>query len=158
MNTRLIISTLSLIILYLSIFPKISLADYPDGYYQVRRVVDGRIFELTDGKRVRLIGIDTPEVGDTCSSQATNQLSSLIGGESVYLERDVSETDAYGRLLRYVYVNGTFVNYKLVYDGYAYAFEYPPDTKYTSLISDAENNAQSHEKGCCWYAGCINCD
>jgi micrococcal nuclease len=158
MKNRTITITLFFTLIFLVILPNIGLADYPDGYYNVGRIIDGETFELTDGKSVRLIGIDTAEIGDTCSSQATNQLSSLIEGESVYLERDVSETDVYGRLLRHVYVNGTFVNYKLVYDGYAYAFEYPPDTKYTSLLSDAENNAQSHERGCCWYAGCINCD
>ena len=158
MNIRLIISTLSLIILYLSIFPKISLADYPDGYYQVRRVIDGRTFELTDGKRVRLIGIDTPEAGEVCSVESTQELSSFIEGETVYLEKDVSEADIYGRLLRYVYVNSLFVNYQLVYSGYAYAIEYPPDTKYSSLLSDAEDNAQSHERGCLWYTGCISCD
>ncbi len=158
MNSRLIISTLSIIILSFSIFPNISLADYPDGYYGVRRVIDGRTFELTDGKSVRLIGIDTPEAGGACSVESTQQLSSLIEGETVYLERDVSETDVYGRLLRYVYVNSIFVNYQLVYSGCAYAIEYPPDTKYTSQLSDAEDNAQSYERGCLWYTGCINCD
>ncbi len=158
MNSRLIIYTLSLIILFLSILPKISLANYPDGYYGVRRVIDGHSFELTDGKRVRLIGIDAPEAGEACSIQSTQQLSSMIEGETIYLERDLSETDVNGRLLRYVYVNNIFVNYQLVYSGYAYATEYPPDTRYTSQLSEAEDNAQSYEKGCLWYTACINCD
>ena len=158
MKNRTITIALFLTIISLLILPNIGLADYPDGYYDVKRIIDGDTFELIDGKSVRLIGIDTPEVGETCSTQATNQLSSLIGGESVYLEKDESETDIDGRLLRYVYINGTFVNYKLVYDGYAYATEYPPDTKYTSQLFDAEDNAQSHERGCLWYTVCINCD
>lgn len=81
----------------------------------------------------------------------------MIEGEIVFLEKDVSETDASGRLLRYVYVNSTFVNYQLVYSGYAFANEYPPDTRYTSLLLDAEDNAQSFQRGCLWYTVCINC-
>ncbi len=138
--------------------PYPAFGDYPDGYYDVKRIIDGDTFELTDGKSVRLIGIDTPEVGETCSTQATNQLSSLIGGETVYLEKDVSETDIDGRLLRYVDVNEVFVNLELVYYGYAYAVSYPPDIAYASQLADAEDNAQSHERGCLWYTVCINCD
>ncbi|MBW2087876.1 MAG: thermonuclease family protein, partial [Deltaproteobacteria bacterium] len=61
---------------------------------------------------------DAPETGETCSTEATQRLSSLISGETVYLEKDVSETDIDGRLLRYVYVNGVFVNLELVSCGY----------------------------------------
>jgi hypothetical protein len=142
----------------LLIFAQIGLADYPDGYYGVRRVIDGYTFELTDGKLVRLIGIEAPEAGEACSIESTQQFSSMIEGEIVFLEKDVSETDASGRLLRYVYVNSTFVNYQLVYSGYAYATEYPPDTRHTSLLFDAEDNAQSFQRGCLWYTVCINCD
>ena len=158
MNRRFIIFTWSLTILTLLIFAKITLADYPEGYDRVRRVIDGYTFELTDGKLVRLIGIEAPEAGEACSIQSTQLLSSMIEGETIYLERDVSGTDENGRLLRYVYVNSTFVNYQLVYSGYAYATEYPPDTRYTSLLFDAEDNAQNFRRGCLWYTVCINCD
>ena len=158
MKNRTITITLFLTIISLLILPNIGLADYPDGYYDVKRIIDGDTFELTDGKSVRLIGIDTPEVGETCSTQATNQLSSLIGGETVYLEKDVSETDIDGRLLRYVYVNGVFVNLELVYYGYAYAVSYPPDIAYASQLADAEEDAINNYRGCLWYTVCINCD
>ena len=158
MKSRTITITLFLTIISLLILPNIGLADYPDGYYDVKRIIDGDTFELTDGKSVRLIGIDTPEVGETCSTQAINQLSSLIGGETVYLEKDVSETDIDGRLLRYVYVNGVFVNLELVYYGYAYAVSYPPDIAYASQLADAEEDAINNYRGCLWYTVCINCD
>ena len=141
----------------LLVFPNIGSADYPDGYYEVQRVIDGSLFELTDGIQVRLIGIDAPEAGETCSDESAQQLSLLIEGETVYLEKDVSETDSNGRLLRYVYVNGVFVNNELVYNGYAYAAEYPPDTKYASQLADAEEDAVNNEEGCLWFIGCINC-
>jgi endonuclease YncB( thermonuclease family) len=138
--------------------PYPAFGDYPDGYYDVKRIIDGETFELTDGKSVRLIGIDAPEAGETCSTEATQQLSSLIAGETVYLEKDISETDIDGRLLRYVYMNGIFVNLELVYYGCVYAVSYPPDIAYASQLADAEDNAQSHERGCLWYTVCINCD
>jgi len=72
MKNRTITITLFLSIISLLILPNIGLADYPDGYYDVKRIVDGDTFELTDGKSVRLIGIDTPEVGETCSRQLIN--------------------------------------------------------------------------------------
>jgi endonuclease YncB( thermonuclease family) len=158
MHNRLILIILSFFIISPLIFPDIGLADYPDGYYEVQRIIDGDTFELTDGNRVRLIGIDALEAGGTCSTEATQQLTSLIAGETVYLEKDVSETDIDGRLLRYVYVNGVFVNLELVYYGYAYAVSYPPDIAYASQLADAEEDAITNERGCLWAIICLNDD
>jgi len=96
---------------------------------------------VTDGKRVRLIGVDAPEIGQTCSTEATRHLAFLIEEQKGYLEKDVPEAYSYGSLLRYVYVDGTFVNYDHVSDGYAYAVEYPPDTKYAPQLASAEEDA-----------------
>jgi len=150
MHNRSIIIALYLSIISSLIFADIGLADYPDGYYEVQRIIDGNTFELTDGKNVRLIGVDAPEAGETCSTEATQQLSSLISGETVYLEKDVSETDIDGRLLRYVYVNGVFVNLELVYRGYAYAVSDPPDIAYDAQLADAEQDAINNNRGCLW--------
>ncbi|NIM05287.1 MAG: hypothetical protein GTN65_06650, partial [Armatimonadetes bacterium] len=54
----------------------------------------------------------------------------LVEGKEVRLERDVSETDRYGRLLRYVYVDDVLVNAELVKKGLAEVRSYPPDTRY----------------------------
>jgi endonuclease YncB( thermonuclease family) len=136
------------------ISPHLAIADYPDRYYEVYRIIDGDTFELPDGQRVRLIGVDAPEIADTCSSEATRHLTLLIAGQTVYLEKDVSETDSNGRLLRYVYVDGSFVNYDLVYDGYAYAVEYPPDTRYAFQLAYAQDSAQDERRGCLWATDC----
>lgn len=135
-----------------------AMADYADGYYEVDTVINGDTFKLTDSQIVKLIGIEAPKAEETCSAQATERLSSSIGGETVYLEKDVSETDSNDRLLRYTYVNDIFVNYKLVYDGYAYADISYPDIKYASEIIDAEKSAQSHDRGCLWHVECTDCD
>lgn len=150
MHNRLIIITLFFSIIFSLVFLDIAFADYPDGYYDVGIIVDGDTFTLSDGKSVRLIGIDAPEAGETCSAQATQKLTSLIAGETIYLEKDVSETDVDGRLLRYVYVNGIFVNLELVYYGYAYAVTYPPDIAYATQLADAEEDAIDHSRGCLW--------
>jgi micrococcal nuclease len=133
------------------ILPCLGIADYPDGFYEVGRIIDGDTFELTDGTRVRLIGIDAPEIDEYCSEHARQRLISLIYGKTVRMEKDISETDQYKMLLlRYVYVGETFVNFTLVDEGYAWAVTYPPDVKYSSQLADAEKSARDNNRGCLW--------
>jgi len=76
----------------------------------VIRVIDGDTIEVDiDGAlyKVRYIGIDTPEVGQLYADEATKKNRELVEGKVVWLEKDVSETDKYNRLLRYVYVEYT---------------------------------------------------
>ena len=64
------------------------------------------------------------------------------------LKKDISETDKYGRLLRYIYLpDGTFVNLKLVQDGYAYANPYPPDIAHAKEFSAAQTAAREASRG-----------
>jgi len=65
-----------------------------------------------------------------------------VDGRTVLMIRDVSETDRYGRLLRYVYVDDTFVNADLVRDGYAEAADYPPDIAHAELFHILESEAR----------------
>jgi len=65
----------------------------------------------------------------------------------VTLEKDISETDKYGRLLRYVYVDDLFVNGELVRLGYAEAVSYPPDVKYQEVLSELEREARDEGRG-----------
>lgn len=121
----------------------------------VERVVDGDTFVLEDGQRVRLIGVDTPEsvhpdksknteFGKTASAFAKEALE----GKRVILEKDVSDTDRYGRLLRYVYLeDGTFFNEYLVKEGYAKVYTYPPDVKFSDVFVEAERYARENNKG-----------
>ena len=119
----------------------------------VIRVIDGDTIEIEGGQRVRYIGIDTPETVDPrkpvqCFGvEASNKNKGLVSGKRVRLEKDVSETDKYGRLLRYVYIGDTFVNLELVKQGYAYASSYPPDVKYQNQFTDAQRLAKKQNKG-----------
>ena len=125
---------------------------------KVVRVVDGDTIETEGGGTVRYIGIDTPETVhpqktvECFGREASNKNRELVEGKFVQLEKDVSETDKYGRLLRYVYADGLFVNEFLVKEGFAYASSYPPDVKYQDLFNIAQREAQSQNKGL--WAGC----
>jgi len=99
---------------------------------------------------VRYIGIDTPEIYpqlEPFGREAWQANRKLVEGREVRLERDMSETDKYGRLLRYVYVDGVFVNAELVKQGLARAKAYPPDTKYQDYLEKMETEAREAGRG-----------
>lgn len=119
----------------------------------VSEVIDGDTIRLANGSVVRYIGIDTPEtvhptIGAKCyGSEANIANEQLVLGNEVRLERDISDTDRYGRLLRYVWLGDEMVNEKLVLDGFAVAKAYPPDTKYQALFEKAEAQAKQNNVG-----------
>jgi len=121
----------------------------------VSSVLDGDTIKLSSGENVRLIGINAPESGYPCSSEATNKLKEFVLGEQVSLEQDIDDSDQYGRLLRYVYVGNTFVNMELVRLGLAHKYEYSSNTKYSAQFEQAENEAKQNE-GCLWKSEEIN--
>ena len=102
----------------------------------VIKVIDGDTFVLAKGQVIRLICIDAPEQGTKGSEDAKAFLESLILNKEVILEKDVSNTDKYDRLLRYVYVNGVFVNKEIINHGYGTIFRVEPDVKRCEEISD----------------------
>jgi len=114
---------------------------------KVTRVVDGDTIEIADGNRVRFICIDTPEVNEEGYQEAKDYLTTLILGKEVRLEKDVSETDRYGRLLRYVYLGDTFVNGELVRNGYAETYHYAPDTELCDELELLEIQAKEQKIG-----------
>jgi micrococcal nuclease len=117
---------------------------------KVTRVIDGDTVEIEGGQRVRYIGIDTPETGrraDCFSEEASEKNRELVEGKTVRLERDVSETDRYGRLLRYIFAGDEFVNDVLVREGYATAATFPPDVKYSLQFIEAEQEARENNRG-----------
>jgi len=123
------------------------------GEYKVMRVIDGDTIQIAGGERVRYIGMDTPETVDPnlpveCyGPEATEENKKLVGGQTVRLEKDITNRDKYGRLLRYVYVGDTFVNLELVKEGYAKMANYPPDEKYNDEISQAQEEAKASGLG-----------
>jgi micrococcal nuclease len=120
---------------------------------KVVRVIDGDTIEIEGGERVRYIGINTPELKDprglvSCfAKEATDENRRLIEGKTVRLEKDISDRDKYGRLLRYVYAGDVFINQILVGSGYAKATTYPPDIKYQELFLSNEQSARQKGLG-----------
>ena len=124
---------------------------------RVIRVSDGDTIQVDFGegniKTVRYIGIDTPETVDPRKSvqcfggEASNINKSLVLNQTVQLEKDVSETDKYGRLLRYVFLGEMFVNGYLVEEGFAHSSPYPPDIKYQEDLNAMEEDARVANKG-----------
>ncbi len=123
--------------------------------YVVKEVVDGDTLILTNNSRVRLVGINTPEYGMYFFEEAREALQTMVLGREVILEKDISETDKYGRLLRYVYVNNLFINLEMVKRGFANAYTYPPDIKYTEKFLEAERYARGNNLGL-WQISEIN--
>lgn len=129
---------------------------------KVIKVIDGDTIVLSTGETLRYIGIDAPEISkEECfSDESTQSNRELVLGKEVRLEKDISEKDRYGRILRYVYVrkinnkneDEIFVNEYLVRQGFAVASTYPPDVKYQDLFIEAEKDARENKKGL--WGGC----
>jgi len=114
---------------------------YPAEFGTVIKVIDGDSIRVKIEDKeieVRYIGMNTPEYGentDQTAIAATNQNRKLVEGKQVVLYRDVSDTDRYGRLLRYVFVDGIFVNREMVAGGFANVRAYPPDIACHQIIA-----------------------
>ncbi|MHA2023397.1 MAG: thermonuclease family protein [Candidatus Thorarchaeota archaeon] len=121
----------------------------PDNRIQATYVYDGDTIRVSTGESVRLIGINAPESGQPCYDEATTKLSELLLWKEVTLEGDVEDKDQHGRLLRYVHADNTFINLEMVRLGFAHAYEYGSNNKYSSLFTLAEEQAKE-EKSCIW--------
>lgn len=118
---------------------------------RVVRVIDGDTIDVQiNGAefRVRYVGVNTPERGESCYSDATAANSELVLGQTVRLVKDTSDTDRYDRLLRYVYVGDTFVNRELIVRGYGEAVLYRPDDLHFEQFSELEQEAARAGRGC----------
>jgi micrococcal nuclease len=143
-----------------------------DPVYCVERVIDGDTLKVSGQGRVRLIGLDTPEVhysdkllrdakrrkSDVGKIQELGRKASaftknLCLGKKVRLEFDVEKRDKYGRLLAYVYLeDGTFVNAKILEEGYGQVMTIPPNVRYADLFLQLQRQARNGRKGL-WISG-----
>jgi len=124
------------------------------GQVLVVRVIDGDTVELEGGARLRYIGIDAPEryarsaqPAECFSDEALWENKRLVEGKVVTLEMDQSNTDRYGRLLRYVWVDDVMINETLVANGFAVARDYPPDSRFAERLSAAQIEAEQNNMG-----------
>ena len=113
----------------------------------VQRVIDGDTVVLANGDRVRYIGMDTPERGEPFFDEATEYNRRLVEGRRVQLLKDESETDRFGRLLRYVLAGDILVNAELVREGLAEAKRYKPDVKFADCFDALMQEARDAKRG-----------
>ena len=120
--------------------------------YRVENVIDGDSFNLIGGEKVRLLGIDAPEAGEPGADIAKDFLQMLILNKKIRLEKDVTDKDKYGRLLRYVYCNKLFVNKEMIRKGYVVVCFYPPDERHKEEFIKAQGEAEKFKRGL-WATG-----
>ncbi len=112
------------------------------------KIIDGDTI-VANGEHIRLLGIDADERGYECYKEAKIRLEELILNKEVRLEKDKTNKDQYGRLLRYIFLGKDNVNIQLVEEGLAVARFYE-DRKYKKEILDAEKTARANKTGCKW--------
>lgn len=119
----------------------------------VVRVIDGDTVELSDGRRVRYVGINTPEIehggqkGECFGEEAKQKNKELVEGKEVRLVRDVSEKDKYGRWLYLVFIENRFVEEILIREGYARVMTMKPDVRYAQDIAQWVREAKGKNAG-----------
>ena len=125
---------------------------------KVERVIDGDTIVMPDDVRVRLIGIDSPEKGECFYEESRQFAIDFLEGKDVILEKEISGTDIFGRLLRYVILpadsdtaDSLLVNGHIVRLGYARAVASPPDNRYRDLLISAQEEALRENRGL-WQA------
>ena len=125
-----------------------------DNLYYVIEVIDGDTIKIDGNMKVRLIGIDAPEGNECYYEEAKDELTRLVQGKYVRLEKDIDSVDGLGRLLRYVYLPGEdlteddiFVNGHLLRRGYAQTLSFPPNKRYNMLFVKAREQALIQRKG-----------
>lgn len=140
--------------------------EIPDNFTKatVTKHVDGdTVYVKINGKsyKMRMVGINCPEYTkeiDPYGKESSEYTQNQLLGKTVYLETDVSDTDKYDRLLRYVWleipneitedeIRTKLFNAQLVLYGYAYAGNYPPDVKYTSYLKKFQKEAKESKSG-----------
>ncbi len=130
----------------------------PARWVRVAGVIDGDTIVLTNGEKVRYLGIDAPEtkrpkkLPDYCGHEAFAVNRSLVSGKKVSLEFDVEQRDQYGRLLAYVFIRNLFVNAELIRQGYAQVSTYLPNVKYRNFFLKLQRQAIAQDRGL--WGGC----
>lgn len=128
---------------------------------RVAQVVDGDTVRLSDGTTVRMIGMNTPETSgepEAYGEQAKSFATSMLENRTVYLEKDVSETDQFGRALRYIWlerpdrvdagsIRQKMFNARALAEGFAQPYTFPPDVRYAELFMEVATEARDEGRG-----------
>jgi len=123
-------------------------------WVSVKRVTDGDTVKLADGRFVRYIGVDAPEINHERNAaepfgfDARGLNFELIGSRRIRLEFDIEHFDDYGRTLAYLFLpDGSMVNEKLLQSGMAYCLYKMPNIKYEARLLKAQREAMQDRRG-----------
>ena len=123
-------------------------------WVEVGSIIDGDTFRSRSGEKIRLLGINTPEIAhdnqpsQPFGPQAKRQLSQLISGKTVRLQLDRERKDRFGRTLAQIYLrDGSWINELLVKDGLAYTYTFAPNFRWTKALLKAETEARRAMRG-----------
>jgi micrococcal nuclease len=124
----------------------------------IGHIVDGDTFRCRDGRKVRLIGIDSPEQRQRpYGAQAQAALLRMAPpGTTLSLERDIAASDRYGRVLAYAWLKSVLVNEALVQQGWAVQYTVPPNVKYADRFGRAQKEARARGRGL-WSGRAFEC-
>ncbi|HSP48328.1 MAG TPA: thermonuclease family protein [Clostridiaceae bacterium] len=128
---------------------------------RVAQVIDGDTVRLSDGTTVRMVGMNTPETSgepEAYGEHAKAYAREVLENRTVYLERDVSETDQFGRALRYLWldrperideesIRKSMFNAMALAEGFAQPYTFPPDVRYADLFMEIATEARDEGKG-----------
>jgi len=123
-------------------------------WVRVGYIYDGDTFKTARGERIRLLGINAPEVthgsepGQVMGKAATRALTSLIAGKTVRLTFDRQRRDIYGRTLAQVWLrDGTWVDGEMVRRGFAHVYTFTPNLRWAKRLIALERTARKHRLG-----------
>lgn len=143
------------------------LKDFELEAVRIDRVIDGDTVVTENGDKIRLIGINSPESQNRVEEygeKASKYTTAMILGKEVYLQRDVSDKDRYGRQLRFIWleipksltneqeIRDHMFNADLLLNGYAEPSTFPPDVTYSKLFRKFAEEAREKEVGL-WSIG-----
>lgn len=133
-----------------------TIIDIKPGYafHKVKTVYDGDTVVLEDGRKIRLLGINTPEIqhrdnpADAGGDEAKRWLTDKLKNTKVRLETGTEKTDKYGRTLAHLFTeNKDHINLQLVEAGLAAVNIYPTELFYISELIKAQNQAEQAKRG-----------
>ncbi len=121
---------------------------YPSSkQFGVKAVIDGDTIELSNGERVRYIGIDTPEKDQAFYREATLRNQELLKKGRLKLEYDKDQKDNWGRTLAYVWIDTLMVNAELIKLGLASVYMISPNFKYKDELTAYQKQARIKKLG-----------
>ena len=120
----------------------------------VSHVYDGDTFKTDRGEKIRLLGINTPEMarddhpGQPLANRAKKELESLILGKLVRLEFDQDQHDKYDRLLAHIYLrDGRWINARMIENGMAHVYTFAPNFRYSVELLIKERQSRDEKRG-----------